>query len=100
MNTVCQSFLLIRNCSPKMIPAIAKMSAAIPQRYVRTSKDENPAISNDMLKKGASPNVDEESAAYRKPFIVVFRIFFLKIKRYIGTYLSHHLFVPHNELQN
>lgn len=51
-----------------MIPAIAKMSEAIPQRYVSTSKDENPAISNDMLKKGASPNVDEESAAYNETF--------------------------------
>ena len=100
MNTVCQSFPVIRNRSPNMMPAIAKMSEAIPQRYVSTSKDENPATNNDMLKKGASPNVDEESAAYRKPFIVVFCIFFLKIKLHTGTYLFHRLFVPHNDLQN
>ena len=75
MNTVCQSFPVIRNRSPNMMPAIAKMSEAIPQRYVSTSKDENPATNNDMLKKGASPNVDEESAAYRKFYSSVSHLF-------------------------
>ena len=67
--TTLKSFTDKRKLHPENKPNTVSTIDATPQRQESTSKAENPIINKVMEKNGASPKVEEDTAAQSIPFM-------------------------------